>query len=465
MVYGVNNMSMLPMEHDIYGTPSTAPVLQDTRRQRRLADQLRNQSQEQQNGQMVGGIYVPTSITQHLARVLQGYQAGNIDRNATKQETDYNAEKQRKLAEILSGNKSQQIQDGVQETSTMPAYEPSQMDRFGSPMAERQPQVAQTPIMRQESPQEQMQRVQPQVLEYMAKFGNTPEAQYMLGQLNKQDDRAYAHGEKVDDRQYQDTREEKLYNRNRTDKLSDTDAERKYQDIVRSDMQGFQVSQQDRQFAQQYKLQAQSQGFQAGQNALSRAQQKELAGANSPPIAVLGANGKPVYVSRNDAIGQSPYSAKQEAADALKVQQGEQARIGSQQVLDQADLLFNHKGRLAGTGASSFISKLPATDAKDFQANLDTFKAQTFVPMVSALKGMGALSDAEGRKLSESVGALDPSMSEEAFANSLKSITKTLYDKAKANGLNVSLPDFANSNPASTHPEDIKGLLKKYGGK
>ncbi|MFA6040615.1 MAG: hypothetical protein WC733_03850, partial [Methylophilus sp.] len=93
------------------------------------------------------------------------------------------------------------------------------------------------------------------------------------------------------------------------------------------------------------------------------------------------------------------------------------------------------------------MSKIPATSAKDFQANLDTFKAQTFVPMVSALKGMGALSDAEGRKLSESVGALDPSMSEKAFADSLKTITKTLYEKAKVNGLNVSLPDFAVDKP------------------
>jgi len=39
-------------------------------------------------------------------------------------------------------------------------------------------------------------------------------------------------------------------------------------------------------------------------------------------------------------------------------------------------------------------------------------------------------------------------MSEEAFASSLKQITKNLYDKAKASGLNVTLPSFAESGPS-----------------
>jgi hypothetical protein len=166
---------------------------------------------------------------------------------------------------------------------------------------------------------------------------------------------------------------------------------------------------------------------------------------NSAPVQIMGADGKPVFVNRKDAIGKQPYSAKQEAADAQKVNQTSQASISTQQVLDQAQLLFQHPGRALATGASSFMSAIPGTDAKGFQANLDTFKAQTFVPMVSALKGMGALSDAEGKKLSESVGALNPDMPEKEFEESLRTVTKTLFDKAKASGLNVSMPEFANT--------------------
>ncbi|MGS0735577.1 hypothetical protein ACVBEG_03225 [Pseudomonas sp. GG8] len=42
------------------------------------------------------------------------------------------------------------------------------------------------------------------------------------------------------------------------------------------------------------------------------------------------------------------------------------------------------------------VPTAPGTDAADFEAKLDTLKAQTFIPQVAALKGMGALSDAEG---------------------------------------------------------------------
>jgi len=132
----------------------------------------------------------------------------------------------------------------------------------------------------------------------------------------------------------------------------------------------------------------------------------------------------------------SPKSQAKETQDT-------QASISTQQVLDQAATLFDHPGREMGTGFTSISSMIPGTDARGFKANLDTFKAQTFIPMVSALKGMGALSDAEGKKLADSVGALDPSMPEEEFARSLKGVTRILFDKAKASGLNVSLPEFA----------------------
>lgn len=138
----------------------------------------------------------------------------------------------------------------------------------------------------------------------------------------------------------------------------------------------------------------------------------------------------------------------------------DQASISAQQVLDQANKLLNHPGRLAATGASSFMSKIPGTEARGFSANLDTFKAQTFLPMVSALKGMGALSDAEGKKIADSVGALDPSMPEKEFEQSLKDTMDFLYRKAAAAGLNVQNP--LQTQTAGSHPADISALLNKY---
>jgi hypothetical protein len=178
--------------------------------------------------------------------------------------------------------------------------------------------------------------------------------------------------------------------------------------------------------------------------------------APSPVQVIDPASGQPMYVRPEQSYGMRPFTAqtaKQEQADIAKAQQQEQASLSAQQVLDQAAMLNAHPGRQMATGASSWTSNIPGTEAKGFQANLNTFKAQTFIPMVSALKGMGALSDAEGKKLSESVGALDPSMPEKDFQDSLKLTTKFLYEKAKAAGLNVSLPDFVDDGGWSIRPK------------
>ena len=193
-------------------------------------------------------------------------------------------------------------------------------------------------------------------------------------------------------------------------------------------------------------------------------QQRTIAEARRPPatpapakeerlVAILGADGKPTYVRESEAVGKTPFTAKtlaQETADAAAVQANTQREIDTQSALDNIGELIAHPGRKAATGKSSFVSIVPGTDAYDFNSKLETFKAQTFIPMVSALKGMGALSDAEGKKLQAAVGALDPSMSEEAFAKELEKVAHTLFAKAKAAGLNVVLP--ANMGPVIKLP-------------
>jgi hypothetical protein len=160
-------------------------------------------------------------------------------------------------------------------------------------------------------------------------------------------------------------------------------------------------------------------------------------------VSILGADGKPVFVRESEAVGKTPFTAKtlaQETAESAAAQANAQREIDTQSALDDIGELIAHSGRKAATGKSSFVSVVPGTKAYDFAAKLDTFKAKTFVPMVTALKGMGALSDAEGKRLQAAVGALDPSMSEEAFVKELEKVAGTLATKAKVAGLNVTLP-------------------------
>lgn len=90
--------------------------------------------------------------------------------------------------------------------------------------------------------------------------------------------------------------------------------------------------------------------------------------------------------------------------------------------IEKAQIVKGGRGQIC-------LSNSTSSDAANFEARLDTFKAQTFLPMVSSLKGMGALSDAEGKKLSDAVGALSPKMSEDAFRASIGKIRTQLESK------------------------------------
>lgn len=97
--------------------------------------------------------------------------------------------------------------------------------------------------------------------------------------------------------------------------------------------------------------------------------------------------------------------------------------------LDSLNEIEQSPGLSKAVGIRSAFTTVPGSDAANFEARLDTFKAQTFLPMVQSLKGMGALSDAEGKKLSDAVGALSPKMSEKAFRDSIGKIRNQLESK------------------------------------
>jgi hypothetical protein len=220
---------------------------QKSDRKRKLAEALRQEAVSPQ-GRMVGNTFVAPSITQYLASGLKGYMANDMERKADSEEQAVYEAKQKQMTDAqkayMDALRPQQVQTGV---SKQP-FEPGQMDQFGSPMPGQQ--QATQPVMgtKQPAPQDlymaQMQYAQAtQNPELMMTAGNSI-AQYQDKQQTRQEDRE--------------------------NKLFDINDARKYEDIVRKDQQGFQLSTQERQFAQQFQLQAQGQGFQAGENAKNR---------------------------------------------------------------------------------------------------------------------------------------------------------------------------------------------------
>jgi hypothetical protein len=92
-------------------------------------------------------------------------------------------------------------------------------------------------------------------------------------------------------------------------------------------------------------------------------------------------------------------------------------------MLGTLERLGKHDGLSRSVGMVGAFPTIPGSESANFKAELDTFQSQAFIPMVSQLKGMGALSDAEGKKLTAAVGALNPNMGEKAFRDSIARIT------------------------------------------
>lgn len=114
---------------------------------------------------------------------------------------------------------------------------------------------------------------------------------------------------------------------------------------------------------------------------------------------------------------------KREAKDDTNnlTKQGQLASFDT--MLGTLDRLGKHPGLSRSVGMTGMLPTIPGSDSANFQAELNTFQSQAFLPMVAQLKGMGALSDAEGKKLTAAVGALDPKMGEKAFRESVQRIT------------------------------------------
>jgi hypothetical protein len=138
---------------------------------------------------------------------------------------------------------------------------------------------------------------------------------------------------------------------------------------------------------------------------------------------------------------------QQKAADVAQTK--DSARASYEIAIGTLDRLAEHPGLSAAVGQKNPLKgsfgfyTIPGTEAANFKSELEAFRSQTFLPMVQSLRGMGALSDAEGKKLTAAVGALDENMSEDAFkasAGRIRSELEAAYKRAGGANLPAGKP-------------------------
>lgn len=125
------------------------------------------------------------------------------------------------------------------------------------------------------------------------------------------------------------------------------------------------------------------------------------------------------------------------------------AYSGVMDTLNLVDAIEGHEGFSGAVGWQAAFPTVPGSDSAGVEGMIETLSSQNFLNSVQNMKGMGALSDAEGKKLSSAVASLNPDMSENDFKkalNVIRGITKRAKSKleSKYKGKGYKKPSIDN---------------------
>jgi hypothetical protein len=355
-------------------------------RKRKFADALRQQATTPQ-GQMVGGIFVPPSITQYLASGLKQYQAGQLEREGNKQEEEIYRKRgetmkqaAERYAEALKGQQSPEAMYDAQAEYARTINDPNALIR--------------------------------------ATEGRTA---YQTNQQLRQDERAFRSQEAQLQREQ---RMQELQMR-----LQDSQLSREQNAALRREMA--QLAQSNKQQAQPY------------YQALPTAQGYARFNARTGQMEPIDMGGGAVLPAAQDPGLQGQLAGAKEAgkvtggARAESALQLPQVVAEGENTVKLVDDLLKAPGYKQAVGGSRMlgVQNIPGTSAKDFDIRLDQLKGKQFLQAFESLKGGGQITEVEGRKATEAISRMNASASEEEFekaAREFQNIIRTGVQRAKA---------------------------------
>jgi len=115
------------------------------------------------------------------------------------------------------------------------------------------------------------------------------------------------------------------------------------------------------------------------------------------------------------------------------------------------DEVRNHPGLDAGTGMSSMFNVVPGTPGYDFQNRVNQLLSGGFLTAIDQLRGMGALSNAEGQTATRAISRMDTATSKEEFLAALDDYERVVQQgrERAAGKLTEAPPSGAVSAPST----------------
>lgn len=142
--------------------------------------------------------------------------------------------------------------------------------------------------------------------------------------------------------------------------------------------------------------------------------------------------------------------AKRDAALNTKVAEVESGRATIDNFLNTADKVLKTPSNVveSATGTVSTVMPTFFESTADFEETLKTLGSQAFLSQVPAMKGLGALTEAEGRKLESSLANLSTRQSPEKLLENVQEAQRLML-KARANlSTKFGVPDVIPDRPA-----------------
>jgi hypothetical protein len=158
---------------------------------------------------------------------------------------------------------------------------------------------------------------------------------------------------------------------------------------------------------------------------------------------------------------------KRDAAINEKVSTVQSGRSTIDNFLNTADKVVNTPAGVVRSATGTISSRLPTVDqdVADFEETLKTLGSQAFLSQVPSMKGLGALTEAEGKKLESSLANLSLRQSPEKLIENVKEAQRLMLKARATLSDRYGVPDVTPDTPAAAPtPTGIDALLQKYGG-
>lgn len=143
------------------------------------------------------------------------------------------------------------------------------------------------------------------------------------------------------------------------------------------------------------------------------------------------------------------------------------AKLAADTMAATINRLYNHPGLPKAVGLGSMFPSIPGQDAADFEAILKQVQGQAFLAQVPQMRGLGALTEAEGKKITDSLLSLDIKQRPAQFKEGLKTALDLLQKGQEVLKQKAGVADKPPMEGArrGTRPDGSEGWFVERDGK